>query len=81
MNIIDASSKISGLSHETCKSILANVKANHKKLDECIGPHYFKREDDKPLSKYICSKCGGHVDAIYKDAYDTGLIHGRKVQQ
>ena len=76
MNIIDVSSKISGLSKETCKGILADVKANLKKLDDCSGPHNFHKAEDKPLSKYFCSKCGGHVDSHFFHAYNEGLKHG-----
>lgn len=79
MNIIEASSKISGLSQETCKDILSNVKANIKRLELCEGPHDFKPQVEKKMfHKYTCTKCNGEVSADSVHWYSEGLKHGKK---
>jgi hypothetical protein len=77
---IEVLSKVSGLSKETMKEIFAEVQANHKRLDSCIGPHEFNPiEDDNSNSltkKYLCTRCEGIVDFIAFSWYTKGLKHG-----
>lgn len=58
-------------------AIWEEVKRNHKRLDECPGPHEFGPMLAKPGAKYTCSKCGGVVDAVARSWYEKGLTHGR----
>jgi len=65
---------------ETIKQIWRDVKANHDKLDKCEGPHEFKPipvEGKTLVRDYLCSKCGGKIDAIHKIWYERGLEHGK----
>ena len=64
---------------DTINEIFKQVKRNHKKLDECVGPHDFKpliEDGDKLIRDYRCTRCGGVIDAINKIWYDRGRIHG-----
>lgn len=68
---------------ETMNEILRNVKANIAKLDGCKGPHEFalsEPEEGQVVRRYVCSKCGGHVEAIYKLWYEEGLAHGKEIR-
>jgi hypothetical protein len=76
---IDALSKVSGLSKDTMKEIFAEVQANHKRLDSCIGPHEFNPIEDSSnalTKKYLCTRCKGIVDFIAYSWYSKGLKHG-----
>jgi hypothetical protein len=69
--------KITGLSRDEMKGILADVRANHKTLDECPGPHEFSAiEPGKFGSKHRCAKCGGTIGAVETGWYRRGLEHG-----
>ena len=73
--------EIVGMDKETVQQIWKDVKANHKKLDGCKGPHDFRPlpiEGKTLIRDYLCSKCGGKLEAIHKLWYERGLEHGRK---
>jgi hypothetical protein len=77
---IDALSKVSGLSKESMREIFAEVQANHKRLDSCIGPHDFKviSSSNSMQQKYQCTKCQGILDFVSHSWYVKGLMHGSK---
>lgn len=79
-DVVKALSDVSGLRKKEIKQIWENVKANHKRLDECEGPHEFELVgEDRPLkSKYRCRKCKGELDRINHGWYQRGLEHGKK---
>lgn len=64
------------------------VKLNHKRLNECTGPHEFVGDENdvqavdkngtKFYRRFICTKCSGKVFSNDKHWYDRGLQHGRK---
>ena len=59
--------------------ILAQVKANIAKLQECPKPHDFvPTEPGKLGAKYRCSKCGGDLDCVQARWYIRGLEDARK---
>jgi hypothetical protein len=63
---------------ETSRKILQEVRENIKRLEECVGPHDFKKIDNHMIfSDFICTKCQGKVDGIFKSAYNQGLKHGQ----
>jgi len=69
---------------ETAQQIWKDVKANHKRLDNCKGPHDFRpvpAEGKSLVRDYVCSRCNGKVDAIHKLWYERGLEHGRSEAQ
>lgn len=68
------------LSADDLRGIWADVKANHKRLDECPGPHEFDFDPNAtPLRrKATCRKCGGQLDTTDARWYLKGLEHGRK---
>jgi hypothetical protein len=59
--------------------ILADVRANLKRLDSCEGPHRFDPipEDVGKVFgiRYRCTLCGGEVDNHAKHWYERGLKH------
>jgi hypothetical protein len=69
------------LEHKEMMKIWEDVKANHKRLRECVGPHDFVEasyvvEALGITRKYRCLKCDGIIDAIACDWYKLGLKHG-----
>jgi hypothetical protein len=65
---------------EQIKQIWEGVKANHKILDDCPGPHDFQRSEQR-FSDYKCSKCGGKVGSSDYYWYAKGLQDGQIVEQ
>lgn len=64
------------------QKIWEEVKANHKALNECPGPHDFVSmgaagEFVKPNSKFRCTKCNGTVDHHAYHWYTLGMKHGK----
>lgn len=58
-------------------SIVAKVKANRAKLDSCLRHEFVSRDEPRTLSsKFVCTKCGGEVDAQHARWYAIGLEHG-----
>lgn len=66
------------------EKIWENVKANHKALDHCRGPHDFhvheKLRGGTPRN-YKCSKCGGVLDSVNYYWYKKGIEHGLQTSQ
>jgi hypothetical protein len=62
------------------KAIWEQVKANHARLETCVGPHDFQDiTPDKPLAKrYRCSKCNGEAEGTNVHWYERGLKHAQK---
>lgn len=62
-------------------SILAEVRSNQAKLDECQGPHDFQcTKPERPFgARYECLRCGGEVTGVDAHWYEQGLEHGRKL--
>ena len=63
------------------------VKANHKRLNECQGPHDFvgveselryTLKDGSVYGRYVCKKCNGKVFPNDKIWYERGIEHGKK---
>lgn len=73
---IDTLSRVSGIPKPEMLAIWEQVKANHAKLEACVGPHDFISLIDKPRY-YICTKCGGELESINVQWYRDGLDHGR----
>jgi hypothetical protein len=65
------------IDRDDIKRIWDDIKVNHKKLDECIGPHEFGKKDKN--HKRTCVKCGGRVDFINANWYERGLRDGKSV--
>jgi hypothetical protein len=74
---VDALSKVSGLSGKKIESIWEDVKANSKILDEYPKPHSFQKEKGKRFNDYICSLCGGKINASSAKWYNEGLEDGK----
>lgn len=84
MTVVDQLSEISGISKPEMNAIWEQVKANHKRLDECVGPHVFTREvsrTGKLVRRWACERCGGEIETVDKSWYEMGLKHGRQEQQ
>lgn len=68
---------------EEAKKIFEEVQANHKRLDECAGPHDFQDDLSSRVGTLVrrqkCSKCGGSIDALDSIWYRRGLEHGAKM--
>lgn len=89
MNFHEKITELTGLSKSIQDEVLVEVKANQKRLNECVGPHDFSicidRHSKKPIenptpaqlfgAKWECSKCHGRVDSIHKIWYQKGLHH------
>lgn len=75
MNIIDLSSRISGLNTEKCMEILEETKKNNRRLNSCTG-HDF-RINDNPTS-YTCLNCMAKVSGSYVAGYRQGLEHKKE---
>jgi len=76
---LDALANVSGLKKKEINQIWEEVKANHKKLRECEGPHEFEKENDGLhfRAQYRCKKCGGTVRGHEYQWYMEGLRHGK----
>jgi hypothetical protein len=62
------------------KKIWEQVKANHAKLDACEGHEFspvakYPDRPDHALKDYVCTKCGGRIDAIAHHWYQMGMKH------
>lgn len=72
--------RISGQGRETVLKIWKDVKLNHKRLNECVGPHDFQcdmpNEPTSPQARWVCSLCNGWVGGVNKKWYELGLKHG-----
>ena len=57
-----------------------DVKANHRALEACVGPHDFTQmpaEARRSASpRFKCGKCAGVVDNHAHHWYKLGLKHG-----
>lgn len=63
------------------QEILAEVKANHARLDGCAGPHDFSEDlcpDQQIGKKWRCGSCLGEVEETVKRWYERGLAHARR---
>lgn len=60
------------------KGILAEVRANHARLEGCALHDFQPIEPGKFGTKYSCPHCGGVVDGINASWYKSGLAHGYK---
>jgi hypothetical protein len=82
MNPIETIGAVAGISREESLAIWERVKANHKALDSCDGPHDFRPVDDATdgrhqlLRKHRCVKCGGTIEHSDLHWYMRGLKHG-----
>lgn len=69
------------------EQLMADVKENFKKLDECEKPHDFQpsmwigHDQNKFATRYTCSKCGGEIDGIQRKWYVEGLCDGRRPEK
>jgi len=64
-----------------------SIKLNHKRLDECSGPHDFIGDETEAWSetkdggrlykRYVCTKCNGKITSHDWRWYTRGLEHGR----
>lgn len=73
---------------EEMKAVFADIKANRKRLAECVGPHDFvgiadtirghATNGDAIYRKMKCSKCDGELGAIESHYYALGLKHGKE---
>ena len=59
------------------QSIWADVQANHAKLESC-SLHKFGPPDKKIGGHRTCKNCGGWVNSVTAQWYETGLRHGRQ---
>jgi hypothetical protein len=75
------------ITREESVEILRQVRENHRRLEECPGPHDFKPVERDGITpaigvkfgmKYRCATCEGVIDGSDKWHYDQGLEHGRK---
>ena len=57
--------------------IWEEVKANHKKLDNCTSHDFTEviNKENMARTKYKCTNCGGTVDFIAKHWYEKGREH------
>lgn len=80
-DLLDTMEKITGITREESLKIWEQVKANHKKLAECEGPHDFTIEARKVgtlVREWGCTKCGGTVESTHRAWYLDGLRHGSR---
>jgi hypothetical protein len=78
---LDAICNMMRTDKETLDEIWKQVKINHKKLDNCDGPHEFEpmqHKDGELVRRYRCKKCGGEIDAIHHIWYKRGFEHGQR---
>ena len=78
--VVDALSKVSGLSSVEIRDIAKQIKKNHELLDSCSF-HEFEFIDDNPSllrRVYKCKNCNGTVQGIYKIWYERGIKHAQK---
>jgi hypothetical protein len=72
--VMDVLSKVSGIPQSEIKTIFAEVQANHKRLESCVGPHDFIKDG----KKFVCLKCNGSIDFVAHSWYQKGLSHGKR---
>ena len=67
------------------KQLLAEVRANHKRLTECTA-HAFEGEEKTAwyssskiamFKYYVCKNCGGRVDSHAHHWFEVGLKQGK----
>lgn len=90
MNTIETLTQITGIKRAAMDAIFQEVKANQKRLRECVRPHEFSicldrhtkakiphpTDQQKFGAKWKCAKCGGIVDGLTKRTYDEGVNDG-----
>jgi hypothetical protein len=58
----------------------AEVQANYKRLEGCVGPHDFVSTTPKEVvrthERYACLKCKGEVDSHTHHLYKLRMKHG-----
>lgn len=76
---VDVLSRISGLPKKDIREIWKETQANHRRLQECAGPHDFQplEEEGRRPRKYRCTHCGGEVSSINATWYKRGLTAGQ----
>ena len=93
MSTIENLEKITGFKRAEMDAIFQEVKANQKRLKECVRPHDFSicldRRTKEPIpnptpqqlfgAKWKCTLCGGIVDGLEKRTYLEGLNDGSKL--
>lgn len=68
------------ISREEMDQIIANVRANHAKLQACPR-HYFVDTGRRRIGPlYECRNCGGEVNSEKVHWYELGLKHGQEPQ-
>jgi hypothetical protein len=72
--------RVVGIPTKESLEILAQVRANHAKLDACERPHDFIQDpppEGRTLSRRCtCSKCKGSLDTANARWYQKGLEDG-----
>ena len=74
INGVTAMAEMSGLTPDTVKSLWAEVKANHAKLEAC--PLHDFEPATPGTRKRRCRNCGGEVGTIEVSWYEAGLRAG-----
>ena len=68
------------MGRDSINTIWLQVKANGKRLRECVGPHQFVAMKPGPRRTipefYECTRCLGQVDSRHRTWYEEGLRHG-----
>lgn len=67
------------MTKEESAQLWEDVKANHAKLDACVGPHDFSipyRAHGTLVMDWECTKCHGYTCSIHVHWYKAGLAHG-----
>jgi hypothetical protein len=57
------------------KSLLAEIRENHRKLDSCDGHNFNIPENPKLNQRLECSKCGGTLRFEAIGYYIRGYVH------
>lgn len=80
MDGADALSRVSGVPRDEVFALWEQVKANHKRLDECQGPHVFvSLTPEKQIGqRFRCDRCQGEADGVHVHWYRLGLAHGQR---
>lgn len=70
--------RVSGIPRDEIRTIAAQVRANHTRLDACKGPHAFVPAPGAPEGLrrlHVCRKCAGTITDGLR-WYLLGLAHG-----
>lgn len=71
--------RVTGISQDEQRALLAQVIANRKKLDACPGPHVFapvpEQSTRRLATDWICTVCGGRESLMFVSAYRKGFRH------